>query len=101
MISHHDMTFTALSKRADEVKILDTVDVMTGEGNDQREVVLFLEHDQRSLGEDCGYKTVAREVIAAALCDVDDWETDPEIISRDDLVAMFGADRVYGWEVVE
>jgi len=94
-----DMTFTALSKRADEVKILESMAWMTGKGDDLREVVLFLKHDQSSLGD--GYKTVAKEIIAAALCDVDDPDADPEIISRDDLVAMFGADRVYGWESVE
>ncbi len=100
-MAYHEMNFTALSNRADEVKFLESVAWMTGKGDDQREVVLFLEHDQSSLGEDCGYTTVAKEITAAALCDIDDPDADPEIISRDDLVEMFGADRVYGWELVE
>jgi len=98
-MTYHDMTFTALAKRADEVQILDTVADLLGEGDDLREVTLCFEHEQIGYGD--GWKTVGKEIIAVAFCDVDDPLAVPEIITRDDLVALIGGDRVYGLEEVE
>lgn len=98
--SNLDMTFPALSARADEVKVLDSVTDYLGNG-DLREVTVFLQHDQRSLGEDYGYKLVGKEVLGVALCDLDDPQAAVEIMTRDEALAMFGWQRVEDWEEVE
>ena len=108
-MQHHrnlDMTFTALAKRADEVAVLDTVADYTGvdprlPGADLREVTAFLTHEQDDLGEDYGYRLVAKEVIAVALCDVDDPFAVPEILDRDQALALLGRKFIESQECVE
>ncbi len=93
-----DMTFPALSARADEVRVLDTVaDYLCND--DLREVTVFLRHDQIGWGE--GWKTVGKEVIGVALCDLDDPQAAVEVLTRDDAVAMFGWKWVQDYEVLE
>ena len=108
-MQHHrfpEMTFTAFAKRADEVAVLDTVADYTGvdprlPGADLREVTAFLTHEQDDLGEDCGYRLVAKELIGVALCDVDDPYAVPEILDRDQALALLGQKFIEGLEVVE
>lgn len=94
----HDMTFTSLAKRADETRILDCVADYIG-GDDLREVTVFLEHEQIGWGD--GWKTVGKEILGVALCDVDDPQAVPEILDRDQAVEMFGGDWSYDKESVE
>lgn len=96
--SNLDMTFPALSARADEVKVLDSVTDYLDNG-DLREVTVFLQHDQIGWGE--GWKTVSKEVLGVALCDLDDPQAVVEILTRDEALAMFGWKRVEDWEEVE
>ena len=102
------MTFTALSKRADETVICDTVADYTGAdprlpGADLREVTAFLthEHSSRPNGDDCEYRLDAKELIAVALCDVDDPLAVPEILDRDQAWALLGRDFIEAQECVE
>lgn len=95
-----DMTFTALAKRADETAILDTVhDVLRND--DLREVTAFFMHEQADLGEDCGYRLVAKELIGVALADLDDPAAPIEILDRNQAVDLFGWRYVADLEEVE
>ena len=96
----HSMTFAALSARADSTAIMDTVADVIG-GDDTREVAVFLRHEQDDLGEDYGYRLVAKEVIGVALCDVDDPYAMPEILDRDRAWELFGIQWVEDREMVE
>ncbi len=95
-----DMTFRGLCSRADEMVTID--DMATHFGTeDYREVAVFLRHEQDDLGEDYGYRLVAKEVIGVALCDLDDPLAAPEVLSRDDAVELFGIQWVEDRELVE
>ena len=98
--TYQDMTFTALNNRADSTAIMDTVAELIG-GDDTREVTVFLRHEQDDLGEDYGYRLVAKEVIGVALCDVDDPFAVPEILDRDQAWALLGRDFIEAQECVE
>ena len=102
-MQHHrfpEMTFGALNNRADSTAIMDTVAELIG-GGDTREVTVFLRHEQDDLGEDYGYRLVAKEVIGVALCDVDDPYAMPEVLTRDDAVELFGQGFVDNMESME
>ena len=102
-MQHHrfpEMTFGALNNRADSTAIMDTVAELIG-GDDTREVAVFLRHEQDDLGEDYGYRLVAKEVIGVALCDVDDPYAMPEILDRDQAWELFGIQWVEDRELVE
>ena len=86
----HSMTFGALSARADAVNTDYTVADVLDNGDDLREITVFLRHEQDDLGEDYGYRLVAKEVIGVALCDVDDPYAMPEILDRDQAWELFG-----------
>ena len=95
-----DMTFRGLCSRADEMVTID--DMATHFGTeDYREVAVFLRHEQDDLGEDYGYRLVAKEVIGVALCDVDDPYAMPEVLTRDDAVELFGISWVEDRESME
>jgi len=96
----HSMTFAALSARADSTSIMDTVAELIG-GDDTREVAVFLRHEQDDLGEDYGYRLVAKEVIGVALCDLDDPYAMPEILDRDRAWELFGQQFIENLEGVE
>lgn len=83
----HEMTFAALSKRADEVVTLDTVSDCIG-GDDLREVMVFLTHEQ--IGWHESWQTVGKEVIGVALADLDDPQAPVEILTREQARDMFG-----------
>ena len=102
-MQHHrfpEMTFGALNNRADSAAIMDTVAELIG-GDDTREVAVFLRHEQDDLGEDYGYRLVAKEVIGVALCDVDAPYAMPEILDRDQAWELFGIQWVEDRELVE
>ena len=102
-MQHHrfpEMTFGALNNRADSTAIMDTVAELIG-GDDTREVAVFLRHEQDDLGEDYGYRLVAKEVIGVALCDLDDPYAMPEILDRDQAWELFGIQWVEDRELVE
>ena len=102
-MQHHrfpEMTFGALNNRADSTAIMDTVAELIG-GDDTREVAVFLRHEQDDLGEDYGYRLVAKEVIGVALCDLDDPYAMPEVLTRDDAVELFGQGFVDNMESME
>lgn len=102
-MQHHrfpEMTFTALNNRADSTAIMDTVAELIG-GNDTREVTVFLRHEQDDLGEDCGYRLTAKEVIGVALVDVDDPFAMPEILDRDQAAELLGQGFVDNMESME
>jgi hypothetical protein len=96
----HSMTFSALSARADAVNTDYTVAELIG-GDDLREIIVFLRHEQDDLGEDYGYRLVAKEVIGVALCDVDDPYAMPEILDRDQAWELFGQQFIEDLEGVE
>lgn len=93
----HDMTFPALAKRADEVVTLDTVADCIG-GDDQREVTVFLTHEQ--IGWHEGWKTVGKEVIGVALCDLDDPLAPVEVMNREQARDLFGMGFIEDREAV-
>ena len=102
-MQHHrfpEMTFCALNSRADSTAIMDTVAELIG-GGDTREVTVFLRHEQDDLGEDYGYRLVAKELIGVALCDVDDPYAMPEILDRDQAWELFGQQFIEDLEGVE
>ena len=102
-MQHHrfpEMTFGALNNRADSTSIMDTVAELIG-GDDTREVAVFLRNEQDDLGEDYGYRLVAKEVIGVALCDVDDPYAMPEILDRDQAAELLGQDFIEAQECVE
>lgn len=102
-MQHHrfpEMTFGSLNNRADSTAILDTVSDVIG-GDDLREITVFLRHEQDDLGEDYGYRLVAKEVIGVALCDVDDPYAMPEILDRDQAWELFGQQFIEDLECVE
>ena len=102
-MQHHrfpEMTFGALNNRADSTAIMDTVAEMIG-GDDTREVAVFLRHEQDDLGEDYGYRLVAKEVIGVALCDLDGPYAMPEILDRDQAAELLGQGFVDNMESVE
>ena len=95
-----DMTFRGLCSRADEMVTID--DMATHFGTeDYREVAVFLRHEQDDLGEDYGYRLVAKEVIGVALCDVDDPYAMPEILDRDQAAELLGQGFVDNMESME
>ena len=98
--TYQDMTFTALNNRADSTAIMDTVSDVIG-GDDLREITVFLRHEQDDLGEDYGYRLVAKELIGVALCDVDDPFAMPEILDRDQAAELLGQGFVDNMECVE
>lgn len=103
-MQHHrfpEMTFGALNNRADSTAIMDTVSDVIGGGDDLREITVFLRHEQDDLGEDYGYRLVAKEVIGVALCDVDDPYAMPEILDRDQAWELFGISWVEDRESME
>lgn len=88
-----DMTFPALSRRADEVLTDNCVADILGDG-DTREITVFLSHDGKLR---CGNEDYAdqftlesKEVIGVALCDLDDPLAPVEVLTRDEAVARFG-----------
>jgi hypothetical protein len=87
----HDMTFTALSKRADEVETLDTVADILG-GDDLREVTVFLSHerDEWYRGGEWHERLTSKEVIGVALADLDDPQAAIEILTREQACDLFG-----------
>ena len=102
-MQHHrfpEMTFGALNNRADSTSIMDTVAELIG-GDDTREVAVFLRNEQDDLGEDYGYRLVAKEVIGVALCDVDDPYAMPKILDRDRAWELFGQQFIENLEGVE
>jgi hypothetical protein len=102
-MEHHrfpEMTFGALNNRADSTAIMDTVSDVIG-GGDTREVAVFLRHEQDDLGEDYGYRLVAKEVIGVALCDLDDPYAMPEILDRDQAAELLGQGFVDNMESME
>ena len=102
-MQHHrfpEMTFGALNNRADSTAIMDTVSDVIG-GDDLREITVFLRNEQDDLGEDYGYRLVAKEVIGVALCDVDDLYAMPEILDRDQAWELFGQGFVDNMESME
>ena len=102
-MQHHrfpEMTFTALNSRADSSVFMDTVAELIG-GDDTREVTVFLTHEQDDLGEDYGYRLVAKELIGVALCDVDDPYAMPEILDRDQAAELLGQGFVDNMESME
>ncbi len=86
-----EMTFAALSARADEVQTENTVSDIIG-GEDRREITVFLEFDQSCdmRGDDIAYKLVSKQIIGVALCDLDDPHTPIEIWDRDTAYTEFG-----------
>jgi hypothetical protein len=84
-----EMTFAALSNRADSVEKDDVVSEIIG-GDDHRAIYAFLSHEQADLGEDCGYRLVAKELIGVALADLDDPAAPIEILDRNQAVDLFG-----------
>ena len=96
----HSMTFSALSARADAVNTDYTVAELIG-GDDLREIIVFLRHEQDDLGEDYGYRLESKEVIGVALCDLDDPLAAPEVLTRDDAVELFGIQWVEDRELVK
>ena len=102
-MQHHrfpEMTFGALNNRADSTSIMDTVAELIG-GDDTREVDVFLRNEQDDLGEDYGYRLVAKEVIGVALCDVDAPYAMPEILDRDQAAELLGQGFVDNMESME
>ena len=95
-----DMTFPALSRRAAEVNTDYTVADVLNNGDD-REITVFIDHEQADQGEDYGYKLVGKEVIGCALCDLDDPQAAPEVLTRDDAVELFGISWVEDRESME
>ncbi len=93
-----DMTFAALSKRADETVLMDDMATHFG-GDDQRHITVFLSHEQ--IGWHEGWKTIGKEVMAVAVCNLDDPHAEIEIMNRDEAVAFFGIGVVQEWEVME
>ena len=98
--SFQEMTFSALSARADSIK-RDWVVSEIIWGDDHRDITVFLRHEQDDLGEDYGYRLVAKEVIGVALCDVDDPYAMPEILDRDQAWELFGQQFIEDLEGVE
>ena len=102
-MQHHrfpEMTFGALNNRADSTAIMDAVAELIG-GDDTREVAVFLRHEQDDLGEDYGYRLVAKEVIGVALCDVDAPYAMPEILDLDQAAELLGQGFVDNMESME
>lgn len=102
-MQHHrfpEMTFGALNNRADSTTIMDTVSDVIG-GDDHRDITVFLRHEQDDLGEDYGYRLVAKEVIGVALCDVDAPYAMPEILDRDQAAELLGQGFVDNMESME
>ena len=89
-----------LRKTADSTAIMDTVSDVIG-GDDLREITVFLRHEQDDLGEDYGYRLVAKEVIGVALCDLDDPYAMPEILDRDQAAELLGQGFVDNMESME
>lgn len=92
-----DMTFPALAKRADEVKTLDAVSDYIG-GDDQREVTVFLTHEQ--IGWHESWQTIGKEVIGVALADLDDPLAPVGILDRSQALDLFGWRWVEAQEAV-
>jgi hypothetical protein len=89
-----DMTPKALACRADEIAELDPVYVYIG-GDDERVVTAFFRHDDCELDGDTpdGFTVpgFTRHLIGATLDDAD-------VLTRDEVRAMFGDETVTAWE---
>ena len=97
-----EMTFKALSARADEVDVSNTVADYLG-GEDYREISVFLEVEQSCdmrYGENI-LSTEAKRIIGVALCDLDDPQADIEILDRDAALEMFGQAWADSMEAME
>lgn len=95
---HLDMTFNTLVRRADEILTLDSVCDYLG-GDDLREVTVFMEHEQIGWGD--GWKTVGKEIIGVAFCDLDDPLAAIEVLDRNQAVDLFGWKWVADRECME
>jgi len=86
-----EMTFQALSARADEVQTENTVADIIG-GEDCREISLFLSYDQSCdmRGDDVTYRLEGKRILGVALCDLDDPHAPIEIWDRDTAYTEFG-----------
>jgi hypothetical protein len=93
-----DMTLKALACRSDEICEDNCVTDILGNG-DYREIRAFLTHDQIGWGD--GWKTVGKDIIGVALCDLDDDAAPAEILTRAEAVDMLGHRWAEGLEVVE
>lgn len=100
-MTRHDMTFTALCNRADEMKIAGVVsDFRVVEPEEPaREVAVFLTQERSDMGD--GYDIHAKEIIGVALCNLDDAAEPVEILSRSDAWDFFGRTFVEDMEAVE
>ncbi len=88
---HFDMTFTALSKRADEAVLMDDMATQFGT-EDYREIMVFLLHEQSERrGE---YRLESKEVIGVALIDLDDMFAAAEVLDRNQAIALFGREWI-------
>jgi hypothetical protein len=97
-----EMTFQALSARADEVQTENTVaDIIDGE--DRREITAFLEFDQSCdmRGDDVTYRLESKRIIGVALCDLDDPQAEIEIWDRDTVWERLGRDWVENSEAAQ
>ena len=96
-----EMTFAALSARADEVNIDYTLADVIG-GEDDREISLFLTYDQSCdmRGDDITYRTDAKRIIGVALCDLDDPQAALALWDRDMVWEKFGRNWVEDREAV-
>ena len=97
-----EMTFKALSARADEVDVSNTVADYLG-GEDYREISVFIEVEQScsGYGRDTVYRDESKRIIGVALCDLDDPQADIEILDRDAAREMFGQDWADSMEAME
>jgi hypothetical protein len=102
MTRFQDMTFSALSRRADSVVKDDTVADILG-GEDYRQITAFLEHDIHSdmRGDDTIYRLDGKRIIGVALCDLDDPLADIEVMDRYSALAVFGPAWVERMEYVQ
>lgn len=103
---HHaklDMTWEALSCRADEVLRRGCVADYLG-GDDLRTVTLFLKHEYAGTNISDEYvnwpRLEGKEVLGVALVDDDDDRAPIEILTRDEAYDRFGWKLVSGWEEV-
>ncbi len=93
-----DMTFTALSKRADEAVLMDDMATQFGT-EDYREIMVFLSHEQSEhRGE---YRLESKEVIGVALIDLDDMFAAAEVLDRNQAIALFGRDWIEDREAMQ
>lgn len=97
-----EMTFQALSARADEVNTDYTLAGVIG-GEDHREIILFLSYDQSCdmRGDDVTYRLESKRILGLALCDLDDPQAEIEIWDRDTVWERLGRDWVENSEAAQ